>query len=53
MQTVAFLETLPQFVGVNMKNYGPFERGDMATIPEANARLLVEKGIVKQINPNK
>ncbi len=53
MQAVAFLESLPQFVGVDMKNYGPFERGDMATIPEANAKLLVERGIVKQINPNK
>ncbi|MCK4496986.1 MAG: DNA replication complex GINS family protein [Candidatus Aenigmarchaeota archaeon] len=53
MQAVAFLEALPQFVGADMKNYGPFERGDMATIPEANAKLLVERGIVKQINPNK
>jgi len=53
MQAVAFLEALPQFVGVDMKNYGPFERGDMATIPEENAKLLMEKGIVKQMNTNK
>ena len=53
METVAFLESLPQFVGVNMKNYGPFEMGDMATIPKDNAKLLLEKGIAKLINPNK
>jgi DNA replication initiation complex subunit (GINS family) len=53
MQVVAFLETIPQFVGIDMRNYGPFEKGDIATVPVANARLLVEKGSAKQINTDK
>lgn len=53
METVAFLEPIPQFVGADMKNYGPFERGDMATVPKDNAALLIEKNIAKLINPNR
>lgn len=47
MSTIALLQALPQFVGSDMKNYGPFERGDVVTVPEANARMLVEKGMAK------
>ncbi len=50
MKTVAFLDDLPRFVGTDMKNYGPFQKGDVATIPEANAGLLTGKGIAKQVN---
>ena len=50
MEAVAFLESLPQFVGVNMKSYGPYSMGDIATVPEDNAKLLVEKGVAKLIN---
>jgi DNA replication initiation complex subunit (GINS family) len=53
MRAVAFLESMPQFVGSDMKNYGPFERGDIATVPEANAKLLIEKGVVKSMSSEK
>ena len=53
MEAVAFLESLPQFVGANMKNYGPFSMGDVATIPRDNARLLADKGVAKLLNTNK
>lgn len=53
MQTIALLQSLPQFVGSDMKNYGPFERGDVVTIPEANAKMLIEKGIAKNMNTGK
>lgn len=46
---VAMLDSLPSFVGVNMKNYGPFKKGDMVTLPEENARLLVEKGLARKV----
>ena len=50
MQTIALLQSLPQFVGSDMKNYGPFERGDVVTVLEANAKVLIEKGIAKNMN---
>ncbi len=53
MATVALLEDIPKFVGSDMRNYGPFEKGDIATVPEANAKLLIEKGIAKQMNTEK
>ncbi|MBI2675331.1 MAG: DNA replication complex GINS family protein [Candidatus Aenigmarchaeota archaeon] len=46
---VAFLEPLETFVGIDMLNYGPFSKGDLATIPEENARLLIERGAAKEI----
>lgn len=39
-----FLQPVPAFVGVDMKNYGPFAREDVATIPPINAGNLVKKG---------
>ncbi|MEM5766542.1 MAG: hypothetical protein QW423_02840 [Candidatus Aenigmatarchaeota archaeon] len=45
---VVFKEAVPEFVGADMKTYGPFEKGDMAKLPEENARLLVEKGLVEE-----
>jgi DNA replication factor GINS len=46
---VALLEDMPEFVAINMKIYGPYRKGDVATIPEENAKLLVEKGIARII----
>ena len=45
MKVVALLEDTPEFVCIDMKNYGPFKKGDITTIPEENAKLLLEKGI--------
>lgn len=44
MKTVAFLQEIPQFVGIDMGYYGPYKSGDIATVPEDNARLLSDKG---------
>lgn len=38
---VALLSTLPEFVGTDMQNYGPFVPGDVATVPKDSAMLLV------------
>jgi DNA replication initiation complex subunit (GINS family) len=46
---LAFLEEVPQFVGTDMKNYGPFAKGDVANLPEDVTRLLMEKGAAKPI----
>lgn len=45
---VIFKEDVPQFVGVDEKNYGPFKKGDIAKLPEENMKLLIEKTIVEE-----
>jgi DNA replication initiation complex subunit (GINS family) len=44
MMTVAFLQDVSQFVGIDMANYGPYKSGDIATVPSENAKVLSEKG---------
>lgn len=46
---VTMLESVHKFVGMNMKNYGPFNKGDIATLPEPNAELLIKKGLAEKI----
>lgn len=45
---VTILKDVPRFVGINMKNYGPFRKGDVTTIPEPNAKLMAEKGMAER-----
>jgi DNA replication initiation complex subunit (GINS family) len=44
METVAFLQDVSEFVGIDMANYGPYKSGDIATVPKENAKVLAEKG---------
>jgi len=37
------------FMGSDMRKYGPFKVGDVATIPKANAEFLMGKGIVSLV----
>ncbi|MBN2330700.1 MAG: DNA replication complex GINS family protein [Candidatus Aenigmarchaeota archaeon] len=48
-KTVAFLQQLPQFVGIDMGYYGPYQQGDIATVPADNAMVLVEKGAAELV----
>jgi len=48
-KTVAILQQLPQFVGIDMGYYGPYQQGDIATVPEENARLLIERGAAELV----
>lgn len=43
-ELVVFLQDVQQFVGTNLKNYGPFRSGDLATVPKPVAELVVKKG---------
>jgi len=47
MVTVKFLKNMPSFVGVDGKTYGPYKSGDIASLPEANAAVLIEKGVAE------
>jgi DNA replication factor GINS len=39
---VRFLDSMEQFVGVNMNKYGPYQMDDVAIIPFENARSIIE-----------
>ncbi|MBI1971866.1 MAG: DNA replication complex GINS family protein [Candidatus Aenigmarchaeota archaeon] len=41
LKVVAFTEDTDAFVGEDMISYGPFKKGDIASIPEKNAEILV------------
>ena len=47
-KNVVLKEDVPQFIGSDMKEYGPFKAGEEALIPEENAKLLIEKGIAER-----
>jgi len=44
LRAVAFIQEIPRFVGIDMGQYGPYKPGDIATIPEDNAKVLVDRG---------
>ncbi|MEM5812576.1 MAG: hypothetical protein QW286_02550 [Candidatus Aenigmatarchaeota archaeon] len=48
---VAFLEDVTEFVGSDMKNYGPFSKGDVASLPEDVSEVLVERGAARFVEP--
>jgi DNA replication factor GINS len=50
---IVFKEDAPQFVGSDMKNYGPFKKGDIAKLPEENMRVLIERGIAEEFKVSK
>ena len=47
---IVFSEEVPQFVATDMKNYGPFGKGDVANLPEDVCRLLIEKGFANPLD---
>jgi DNA replication factor GINS len=50
---VVFKEAVPEFLGADLKTYGPFEKGDIAKLPEENAKILIEKGLAEEFKVNK
>jgi len=46
--TVTFREEVEEFVGVDLKKYGPFKKGDTGRIPKDNAELFMEKGVAEK-----
>lgn len=48
-EPIAMLQDIEQFVGLNMKNYGPFKAGDIATLPKPIAELLISKGFAEKV----
>lgn len=48
--TIRILKDLPSMVGVDGKVYGSFKREDITTLPEANARVLINQGAAEPVN---
>lgn len=46
---VAVLDSVSEFVGTNLKTYGPFKKGDVVSVPEDNAKVLIEKKLAQSI----
>jgi len=47
-ELIVFRDEVPEFVGSDMKNYGPFKKGDIAKLPDENMKLLINQGVVEQ-----
>ena len=48
-EVLMILEELPSIMGVDRKVYGPFHPGDIITMPEPNARILIKNQKGKSI----
>ena len=46
---VVFKEDTPAFLGIDEKTYGPFKKSDTAILPEENMRILLERGVIEQV----
>ena len=42
-EAVIFLTDIPQIIGDDMKQYGPFRKGEVAFLPKRSAELLIKK----------
>jgi len=49
VKQVKFLNPTPQFLGTDLKQYGPFEQAQSATLPEEIAILLIKNNRVEEI----
>ena len=43
LQKVRFLVSIPEFVGMDTKQYGSFKKGDIANLPDLNAKALINR----------
>ncbi len=50
---IAVSTDIPRFVGMDMRNYGPYRSGDIASLPEENAKVLIEKGAAQELKIGK
>ncbi|OGI16060.1 hypothetical protein A3K63_02195 [Candidatus Micrarchaeota archaeon RBG_16_49_10] len=39
---------IPEFVGADTHNYGPFKKGDTVALPAENAKLLIKNGLAER-----
>jgi len=49
VKTIRFLNAVPRFVGPELKEYGPYEEDDVASLPKEVADVLIKKGRAEEI----
>lgn len=47
---VKILGNVPEFMGTDLEEYGPFEEGDKPLLPEDNAEILENRGNAEAVN---
>jgi DNA replication initiation complex subunit (GINS family) len=50
---VVFSEDVPEFVGSDMKTYGPFKKGDISKLPKENMKVMINRGVAKEFKVEK
>ena len=45
-----FLKKTPPLVGIDLINYGPFEKEDLASIPTQNAKILILEKFAEKVH---
>ena len=48
---IRFTGAVPKFLGQNLEIHGPFEEGDIATLPKIIADILIKKNRAESMNP--
>ncbi|TFF92119.1 MAG: hypothetical protein EU543_05820 [Promethearchaeota archaeon] len=46
---IRFIKNTPALVGIDLLNYGPFKKEDIANIPQENAKILVNEKVAEFI----
>jgi DNA replication factor GINS len=47
-EALIFLTDIPQIIGDDIKQYGPFKRGEVAFLPKRSAELLIKNGTAQK-----
>lgn len=47
---VSFIKAVPRFIGKNLKEYGPYEKGQKEELPSSIVDLLINKGMAEEFN---
>lgn len=50
---IVFKEDVPEFVGSDLKKYGPFKKGDVAKVPKENIKVLLKREIAEKFKVKK
>ncbi|MFO7797185.1 MAG: hypothetical protein ACQERB_08360 [Promethearchaeati archaeon] len=48
-KVIRFIKNTPALVGIDLLNYGPFKKEDIANIPQENAKILVNEKLAEYI----
>ncbi|MFH1721670.1 MAG: hypothetical protein ABH950_03585 [Candidatus Altiarchaeota archaeon] len=49
---VKLLKATPQFVGIDMAEYGPYAEDDTAELPAENAKIFIEQQVAEEVKPH-